>query len=257
VQKSLRAVRRVAIDDLWGVFYVRKGPGVKWKSYYSTIDALRPILVQRQFTAAISGFYLNVHSSMTSKLDSLRISYFTSESDVPSAISVFKRFFEHSGFLEVKESTAPKQCVVAANYGGQEFEERFRNFLNLETRIGLELIKADLLQARCLLLTYRWQVRKAGLPLRAHFEPTFSRDSPTYNSISESEKDQLFDDLQEWPNPPQVDWAHFMVNLVLGCDWNYVFGDRNYLTPASPLSIQEINAKVMEQGFEVPLGWHP
>lgn len=241
------------MEDFWGIFYVRKGPSVKWKSYYRSIDALRPIFAQVTFTAAICGFYLNV----CGKLDSLRISYFTSESSVPLAISVFKDFFEDHGFLEIQESSPPKQYVLAANYGGQEFEERFRNFLNLETKIGLELIETDLLQARCLFSTYRWQVRKAGLPVRAHFEPTFVRDSPTYNGLSESEKDQLFLDLWEWPNPPRVDWAHMMVNLILGCDWNYVFGDPNYITPGKPLPIANINPIVKELGFQIPLDWQP
>ena len=159
--------------------------------------------------------------------------------------------------LSVANEDNPRSIVLAENYGGSSYEERYRNFLNLQTRIGLELINADLLQAKCLIATYRWQVRKAGLPVRAHFEPTFARDSSTYNSLSSSEKEQFFVDLQEWPNPTQVDWAHFMVNLVLGCDWNYEICGPSYLTPGQPLSIPEINVRLKELEFQIPLGWEP
>ena len=250
-------VREVSIDDFRGIFYVRKGPSIKWESYYRTIDALRPILTKETFAAAISGFYLNVCSQYAYQFDSLRICYFTSKSSSPLAVSVFKDFFKDHGFLEIRESSSPKQCVVAAEYGGQEFEKRFRNFLNIETKIGLDLIKSDLLQAKCLFSTYRWRVRKADLPVRAHFEPTFRRDSPTYNGLSESEKDHLLIDLWEWPNPPQVDWAHFMLNLILGCDWKWVFSNPNYITPGKPLPIADINAIVKELGFQIPLDWQP
>lgn len=40
-----------------------------------------------------------------------------------------------------------------------------------------------------------------------------------------------------------------MVNLVLGYDWNQVFGDPNYIAPGRPLSIPEINLIVKEFGF--------
>lgn len=140
---------------------------------------------------------------------------------------------------------------------GEEYEERFRNFLSLETQIDLDLIEGDLLHARALSATYRWQVRKASLPLREHFEPAFKKLSSTYNSLSDDEKDQFFVDLHEWPNPPQVDWAHMMVNFVLGADWNQVFSSPYYLTPGNPLSILEINELVSNLGFQIPLDWKP
>jgi hypothetical protein len=56
--------------------------------------------------------------------------------------------------------------------------------------------------------------------------------------------------LEEWPNPPQVDWAHFMVNFVLGCD----FGMLN-----KPLKVAEIIGILAKNnvGFQSPLEWKP
>ena len=60
-----------------------------------------------------------------------------------------------------------------------------------------------------------------------------------------------------WPNPHQVDWAHMMVNMVLGCDWNGVFRDPSYITPGMPLPIPEINKYLIELGFQIPDNWQP
>jgi hypothetical protein len=244
---------RVPKDAPFGIFYVRKPDGLKWDSYYNTISALKPLFASEGFREGVAGFYLNIYGNF----DSVRISYFVDASNVEKSISVFQGFFRNSGLVEIQTSAYPRNIVLASNYGGEHLEQRFRDFLVLETKIGLELMGRDLLHARILFATYRWQVRKAVLSVRAHFEPAFARYSSTYNGLSGSEKDQFFLDLQEWPNPPQVDWAHMMVNLVLGCDWNHVFGDPNYIAPGRPLSIPEINLIVKELGFQIPLDWKP
>ena len=110
--------------------------------------------------------------------------------------SIFKQFCRNNG-ISVKGSKPPKEASVAEKYGGEEFEERFRNFLVLETQIGLELINRDLLHAIFLFATYRWQVKKASLSFNKHFEPTFKKYSSTYNSLSDDEKEQFFTDLEE------------------------------------------------------------
>lgn len=244
--------RKISKNDLFGIFYVKKPDGTKWDSYYKTIDALRPLFEDEEFGKIVKGFYLNICGDY----DSVRISYFVDKANSEKAISIFEQFFRTNRILEIKDFVHPKEVILAKHYGGEGFEEQFRNFLVLETQIGLELMKEDLLHARILFATYRWQVRKASLPFKEHFEPTFKKYSPTYNSLSDSEKDQFFTDLEEWPNPPQVDWAHMMVNFVLGGDWR-VFSHSDYLTPGNPLSIPEINSFVKNFGFQIPLDWKP
>jgi len=173
------------------------------------------------------------------------------------AVSMFKEYLIENELFEMRNHAAPKRTILAAGYGGKDYEERFRTFLNLEAQIGLDLIEGNLFHSRILFATYRWQVRKAGLSFRKHFEPTFNKYSQTYQSLSEQEKNSFFVDLEMWPNPPQVDWAHMMVNMVLGCDWNDVLGDPNYITPGKPLSISEINRLLIPIGFQIPLDWKP
>jgi len=246
-------IRRISEDDLFGIFYVKKPDGVKWDSYYRTINALTPLLKDNEFYKIVKGFYLNICGNF----DAVRISYFVDKANSEKAISILEQFFRKNGILEIKDAVLPKKIILARSYGGEEYEERFRNFLALETQIGLELMEGNLLHSRILFVTYRWQVRKASLPFREHFEPTFKRYSLTYNSLSNDEKDQFFTDLEEWPNPPQVDWAHMMVNFVLGCDWNLALSHPSYLTPGRPLSIPEINRLVSDLGFQIPLDWKP
>ena len=173
------------------------------------------------------------------------------------AVSVFRDYFKQNHLVEIKEHSFPNETVIARKYGGKKYEADFRIYLNLYTQIGLDLLQEDLLQSKILFATYRWQVRKASLPFREHFEPTFMRFSPSYNSFSDEEKQYFFSLLEKWPNPPQVDWAHMMVNMILGCDWNWVFMDPNYLTPDMPLSIPEINKHVRRLGFAIPINWRP
>ncbi len=95
------------------------------------------------------------------------------------------------------------------------------------------------------------------MPYKPHFLRTFESQSPFYCSLSEMEKDQFWKDLSHWPNLLQVDWAHFLVNMVLGCDW---VGPEHWQYLSSkkpPLSIAEINDGVKEQGFHVPDNWRP
>ncbi len=214
---------------------------------------MRPLFIKHEFEEVITGFYLNI----TGDYDAVRISYFVNEMDSGRAVAVFRDYFKKTNLVEITEHESPREIIIARQYGGQEFEEDFRIYLNLYSQIGLELLQADLLHSRILFATYRWQVRKASLPFRKHFEPTFERFSPTYNSFTEDEKQYFISLLENWPNPPQVDWAHMMVNMIVGYDWMWVFRDPNYLTPDNPLSIPEINKFVRPLGFQIPLDWRP
>jgi len=234
-------IRKIPKEDLFGLFFIKK-PSCrsKWDFYYSTIDALRPLFESKDFNKTISGFYVNLID------ESVRISYFVSEGNEQKATSIFQNFFKEKGISEISTEPATRK-IVAEKYGGEELEERFRNFLALETQIGLELIKADLLHARTLFVTYRFQVFKGRLSLREHFEPTLLRYSPTYVSLSNEEKEQFLTDLENHPG-----WRHMMVNFVLGRDF-FLGAD------GIPLSIPRIN-EILEKnnlGFQILLGWKP
>ena len=178
--------------------------------------------------------------------ESVRISYFVNEGNRKKATSAFRDFFEKNGISEIR-SQEPSQVIVAAKYGGGELEEEFRHFLVLETQIGRELIKGNLLHGRMLFASYCLQVRKAMTPVKQHFEGTFMKYSQTYASLSKEERRQFLNNLEQ-----HLSWTHMMVNFVLGCDFQ--------VPPnGNPFSIPEINIilKANGIGFQIPSDWKP
>ena len=239
---------RLTTTDLTGRFYLQApGRGGRFAGYYASLDALRPMLDGAEWQAAVTGYYLNVAGDY----DAVRLTYLTTTPDL-----VRETVVAFAAALSVVQSQPPEPpgpSQISGSYGGEEY--RFRRFLATYPLIGLDLLAADRLNTRCLFATFRWQVMAARQPYRPHFAGTFERDSPYYRAMPAAEQEQFWADLAHWPNPPQVDWAHMLVNMALGCDW---LGDwRYFLQPQPPLSLAEINTRLADQGFAIPLDWQP
>jgi hypothetical protein len=238
----------LSIADLSGRFYLQlPGGGGRFAGYFASLEALRPMLEGAKWQGAATGYFINVAGDF----DAVRLTYFTA---APETLNeVVSAFAAARGLAQSQPPEPPVPAQVAGGYGGEEL--RFRRYLATYTLIGLDLLRADALHARRLFATFRWQVMAARQPYRPHFERTFQRDSPFYRGLPAAEQEQFWSDLAHWPNPPQVDWAHMMVNMLLGCDW---LGDwRYFLQPRPPLSLAEINQRVAEQGFSIPADWQP
>ena len=234
---------RLSTTDITGRFYLRlPNSGGRFAGYYASLEALRPMLAGAEWQAAVTGYYLNVAGDF----DAVRLTYLTTTPERVAA--VVQAFAAARGLAQSQPPEPPAPSQISGSYGGEEL--RFRRFLCTYPLITLDLLQADALHTRCLFATFRWQVMAARQPYRPHFAPTFERDSPYYHAMPAAEQEQFWADLAHWPNPPQVDWAHMMVNMALGCDW---LGDWRsfFLQPQAPLSLAEINARVAEQGFEI------
>lgn len=237
----------IPTEDFFGTFFVSKSDQEDWDSYYNTIVALKPLFTSEEFRKIIHGFYLNKIGK------SLRISYFVNKNDSDNAISTFRTFFTKNKIMETANSSAPHEDIIAAGYGGLSYEQRFRNFLANYTQIGLELLEGNSMHSRRLFTVYRFKVRQASVPFEDYFEPTFVKYSSSYFSFSDEEKHQFLTDLKEWPNPPQFDWAHMMVNMIVGYDWLYF----PFMHPL-PLPITKINEILIREniGFQIPPTWN-
>jgi hypothetical protein len=234
--------------DLFGRFLLKVPGGDKFTGYYCSLDALRPLLYSESWLDSVSGFYINVAGGF----DTVRLSYFAPSADLPrTAIGNFASQCQ----LEVEILESPHYVRIARKYGGEEL--RFRRFLSTYTPVGLEIMEADLLHARCLFATFRWQVMRARESYRPHFLRTFESQSAFYNSLAREEQDQFWRDLAHWPNPPQVDWAHMFVNMVLACDWIRPQDWRGFQRAQPPLPIPKINKKVAPLDFQIPDEWRP
>lgn len=237
---------RLQESDLFGRFYLKLPGTTQFDNYFQSIDALRSLLSSREWGDAVTGYYINVAGNM----DSVRLSYFTS--DAARVNSCVNSFCTNNN-IQSQNPELPHTSRISEGYGGEEL--RFRRYLYIYTLIGLDIIGEDLPNARRLMATFRLGVMLSRQPYKPHFQATFEEQSPAYNSLSAEQKEQFWLDLSNWPNPPQVDWAHMMVNMVLPGDfvtnWNY------FLTPRLALNLDEINRCIQGLGFRIPSNWHP
>lgn len=237
---------KLSEDDLFGRFYLKVLGNSKFDTYFQSVDALRPLLNSREWNEAVTAYYINVAGNM----DIVRLSYFTSIADAVQ--SCLESFCQQNDVIEGQNRELPHSTRISEEYGGEEL--RFRRFLYLYTLIGLDIMHADLLNARCLMATFRLQVMLSRQLYLPHFQRTFEEQSQIYNSLSQAQKELFWSDLSNWPNPPQVDWAHMMVNMILPGDfvnqWNH------FLTPRPALNIAEINNIIRNLGFQIPNNWH-
>ncbi len=198
----------IKVDNPFGTLFVTNGDNAKFQSYYSTLDALRPLLRSSEWLSETTGWYLNVGDD---NFSSVRISYFCPNDEDPRQL--VKEYLACHSLLYFAEPNPPKKTKVAAKYGGEEL--RFRRYLANYTHIGLDIMSADLHHAQCLFATFRWQVFMAKEDYKQHFAPTFEEHSPFYCAMSQGNRQQFWSDLECWPNPPEVDWAHMFVNMIL------------------------------------------
>ena len=233
--------------DLFGRFFLKTPNGGKFHNYYSSLDAIRPLIRGDQWAQYVTGYYINI----TRDFEAVRLSYWTTSPEHTK--KVVNQFVENQGLHHAQNPTIPSRTRNSDGYGGEEM--RFRRFLAIYTQIGLDIMERDLLNARCLFATFRWQVMRAGRSYKPHFLKTFQNHSAFFNSLTSNEKKQFWLDLANWPDPDQVDWAHMFVNMVLGGDWFPIWD--NFRSPQRPLSISEINDLLRVRGFQIPENWSP
>lgn len=237
----------ISIDDAFGTLYITNSDTTKFKGYYSTLDALRPLFQLPEWQSTTAGCYLNVYGNF----NTVRISYFCPVDADPR--DLVRDFLAEHSLSYSAEPEAPLLIKVAANYGGEEL--RYRRYLSTYSHIGLDIMGANLHHSQCLFATFRWQVFMDRGDYRAHFEPTFEKLSPFYCGMSDKDRRQFWSDLVHWPNPPQWDWAHMFVNMVLTIDWP---GLLSLEYPQEPLTIPQINQVLnRDHMFQILLEWKP
>lgn len=233
---------KVTEKDHVGRFFLRKkGLLQNMDCYFRSLIALAPFLRSDEWRLS-TGYYIN------ERYNSARLTYFTNpEVDL---LSVVKSFIINSDFEYAKPPEQPIFKRVSDDYGGDEL--RFRRFLSIYSLIGLDLVTSDLLHARCLFATFRFQIMFSRSPYLDHFESSFQKLSTFYRSMSDEEKQQFWNDMSHWPQN-KGDWAHMFVNMILGKDWN------PYACLSNNLSIPDINFILLRDGmdFQIPYNWKP
>jgi hypothetical protein len=225
--------------DLFGVLFFSVSPSPTYADYYRTMRILAPLVRERPWRDACTGFYLSGIDRV------VRLSYFTVDARIPQMVA--DAMYSATGLLQPRASEAPRVARVSSGYGGAEAD--FRRYLCTYTDIGLDLFGADLVHAQRLFVTYRCQVYPSGAVARPHFEPSFLRMSDTYRVLSTDERDSFWAGFQSSPG-----WDHMFVNMVLAVDWKVPCDSRVPVPTATQLS-----EFLAHQGldFDVPDGWDP
>jgi len=238
-------LKQIKESDLLGRFFLGVSDKRKFRAYYSTLKILYPFLRSEEWLRSVTGFYINTNKSQ----NGVRVSYFTTTPIEPEeVIEKFKK--KHQTLKQIAAYEIPKPTQFYKLYGGEELP--FRRFLTICTQIGLDIMQADFLHARCLLLTFRWQTFRARKSCKSHFLRTFKTQSPFYNSLTKEERKQFWRSLAYWPDIRQVDWAHFLVNMVLGGDWVTPEFWVQFAKPQRPLSIELLNKGLKGMNFQIP-----
>jgi len=251
---NMSSSSRLSTSDKWAVLYLLKSCGNPLDSYYCTIEELVSIVGEKSFTTQMSGYYLNMEPVGPNR--HLRVSFFAPDKSADHLVQLIRVSLSSRGVLEVKPAKMPRNIRVVDEYGPPEIELRFRRYLVDYTQIGLDLIRSDLVYARRLMAWLRFKVIAGSLDVRNQIEPSMLGRSQYYQSMSPVERSKFLLDLVTKPNPTAYDWAHFMVNCVLGL--NDPTGTRRKYS-GNPWPTWAINQELQLQdsSFYLPDDWKP
>jgi len=204
-----------------------------------------------------SGFYLNVGNG---RLNSVRLSYFTN--NIKATKKVIQEFLDGTNSITLLDSKEPHRVRFSQNYGGNELS--FRRFLYTYTKIGLDLLKFDVLYSRRLVAVYRLTYSPQKISCKPLFESAFGKHSDYFGQLIGSSQRQLWKDLNYW-HPIQnsqycADWAHMFVNMLLPGDWIYIPEYSNLFLnriPKQPITGRK-KAEMLELfNLDLPEEWDP
>ena len=249
VMKRIIIPNRITETDLFGTFHLRVPDGSRITGYYSSLNAIRPLLDSGKWKENVTGYYLNVSGD----LDAVRISYFTTSPD--QTRQTVEEFVADRGLEYTQAPSVPVLERVSEGYGGEEI--RFRKFLATYTQIGLDLLDYDITYARRVVAEYRLSYSPQRLSCRPLFEPALIKHSPYYNSLDFQAKSQLWQDFNYWN--PDGDWLHMMVNMLLPGDWLYIPEFKPFFLGDNrpPITPDQRQAMLAVFDLDIPPDWRP
>lgn len=225
---------------MWGTFYVL----IPYAKYYDTLDNLRKLFeMQSDFVNSVQGYYVNHIQDLVNGIkDSVRISYFVQSEKKQIPLLFLQKYLAENQLKELDKRDSPtikdKNNFLVLNYGGlgqcadtlNSLEIRFRNYLHVETQVGLDLLYSDkrdtimdeIERARVIrtnIYARDFPRNEYALTISEILTPIFKNYSKTYRDLTQVEKSHFFFDLNYSPNKfPNPDWIHFFFNLTLGKD---------------------------------------
>jgi hypothetical protein len=196
-------------NDLLGIFYLLGQGESMDESYFSAIQSMRTLFAMPEFSRLVIGYYLS------NKDGFLRLSYFAHPENGKAAHKIIEEFVKSSGIIEPRDSEISRiNSKLASNL-------EFREFLDTYTQISLDLIKDELEYARKLMLWIRFVLQPNLLlsgnqpEMLTKLNDSLMKRSSTYSKMSSTNRTKFLDHLTK---PDKNDWAHMMVNFLIGPD---------------------------------------
>ena len=197
--------------------------------YYRVLEQVRPLLARGDFSAATPGFYINYIRDENTPTGGLRLNYFTTNAS--QTIDAIDAFIAASASLEILRTEHADRTTPLSEYRDGESETEFKNFLDANTRVCLDMVENFGEHSfESLVAAYRFVFLPQQVPAATVFEDYFARHSSAFNELKQNGLDaRYWDDLVR-TYPDRGVGLHFMVNFVtLIDDFRYAGGLR--LTP--------------------------
>ena len=192
--------------DIFRIFFIKLSD-----SYYRTLlsNKITNLLLGDSWLKSIKGFYVNKIGP------EIRISYFTDYLDKNEYI--VKQYIKENNLdLNDFRFEIPQTQVVSLNYGGKEFELRYRKYLITFAPIGLELLIKNSEKTYEIFKNFRDKNKQETYEVyKTYFESFFENNSPFYKLLKNEEKNQFWLDFANNPSGSHTDWAHLFFNMIL------------------------------------------
>ena len=201
----------ITIDDFSARIYTITGGGETLDDYYKTVFLLSDFLKSSEWKSSVSGFYLNAIKREPYNY-TVRIAYMvngmTSQPVECYQAYALRKKLVTAGYDELK----PPAGLYTDYYGGDELA--FRRYLATYSWIGIDLLRNGFEESTRLFSDLRKQPRATYRPFLESF---FLDKSPYFSSLTKGEQAEFWAAFVSWPKS-SADWAHMMVNMMIGRD---------------------------------------
>ena len=196
------------------------------EKYLDCIKLLKPLFKMPDFRDITPGFYINYIKDENVPNGGLRLNYYTvNATETIKAIEDYASENSEKIVLFKRENADTNKPPEEYNDGDNEKELRFRNFLNTNTQIALDVLESFEQPFRVLVYHYRHFLLPNKMPPELVFEPTFSKYSDVFRKLKNASLDTYYwKDLIYYHGENRVG-LHFLVNMV-AVDENYTYDSR-------------------------------
>ncbi|MHB8733056.1 MAG: hypothetical protein ACYDAB_14860 [bacterium] len=189
--------------------------GVDPDGYFEVIRLVRPLLASNDFIVSTPGLFINYIRDQDVPNGALRLNYFTINAGL--TIDTIEDFVAASGDLAIVRREHADRSTSLADYdeGADKAELNFRNFLDANTRICLDMLESfGEHSLESLVAIYRYLGLPRGMRPEAVLEEEFGKHSKAFNELRDRGLAGIFwNDLVHVHRTSDVG-LHFMVNLV-------------------------------------------